>query len=128
MTKVTISKSFDFDAAHRLPHLPDGHKCKRLHGHTYRVEIRYEGEPDARGMVVDYAEIAEAWQPVHAIIDHNFLNEVEGLENPTTEILAPWILRRMVIRTATKEVPPAAVRVYESATTWCEARAEDVFR
>lgn len=113
---VTISKQFDFDAAHWLPHVPDGHKCKRLHGHTYRVEVVCQGQPDERGMVVDYAEIAEAWMPLRDALDHRCLNDVPGLENPTTEILAPWILSRI-------ELPfLVAVRVYESATTWCEAR------
>ena len=112
---VTICKAFTFDAAHFLPNVPDGHKCKRMHGHTYRVEIVCAGELDARGMIVDYAEIAESWAPLHEALDHRLLNEIPGLENPTTEILAPWILTQFV-----KTV--VAVRVYESSTTWCEAR------
>jgi 6-pyruvoyltetrahydropterin/6-carboxytetrahydropterin synthase len=116
--RVRIAKAFDFDAAHWLPHVPDGHKCKRMHGHTYRVEVLLEGEPDERGFVVDYAEIAAAWQPIHDVIDHRLLNEVDGLENPTTEVLAPWILERFV-----RSLPQTvAVRVYESSTTYCEAR------
>jgi len=115
--RVRISKTFDFDAAHFLPHVADGHKCKRMHGHTYRVEVLAEGEPDERGMVVDYAELAAAWAPIHDIIDHRTLNEVPGLENPTTEILAPWMLERFW-----RSVPQVvAVRVYESSSTWCEA-------
>lgn len=116
--KVTIAKQFDFDAAHWLPHVPDGHKCKRIHGHTYRVEVICEGELDHRGMVLDYAEIAAAWQPIHDVIDHRTLNDVPGLSNPTTEVLAPWLLERFVA-----SVPQCvAVRVYESSTTYCEAR------
>lgn len=114
---VTISKTFDFDAAHFLPKVVPGHKCARLHGHTYRVEIRCEGELDERGMVCDYAEIEQAWMPLHEALDHRLLNEVPGLENPTTEVLAPWILRRM----ESSGLPVCAVRVYESSTTWCEA-------
>jgi 6-pyruvoyltetrahydropterin/6-carboxytetrahydropterin synthase len=115
--RVRISKTFDFDAAHFLPHVADGHKCKRMHGHTYRVEVLAEGEPDERGMVVDYAELAAAWAPIHDIIDHRTLNDVPGLENPTTEILAPWMLERFW-----RSVPQVvAVRVYESSSTWCEA-------
>jgi 6-pyruvoyltetrahydropterin/6-carboxytetrahydropterin synthase len=115
--KVQIAKLFDFDAAHFLPMVAEGHKCKRMHGHTYRVEVRAEGEPDGRGMVVDYAELAAAWAPIHAVLDHRVLNEVPGLENPTTEILAPWILERFA-----RAIPEVrSVRVYESATTWCEA-------
>ena len=116
--KVTISKEFDFDAAHFLPRGPEGHKCRRMHGHTYRAEIICEGEVDERGMVLDYAEIAAAWAPIHALIDHRVLNEIEGLENPTTEILAPFILAALVDALPTL----VAVRVYESSTTWCEAR------
>ena len=117
--RVTISKEFDFDAAHWLPKVPDGHKCKRLHGHTYRVQVICEGELDERGMVLDYAEIAEAWGPLNDALDHRLLNDIAGLSNPTTEVLAPWILREL------KPLLPqlTAVRVYESATTWCEARA-----
>jgi 6-pyruvoyltetrahydropterin/6-carboxytetrahydropterin synthase len=119
---VTISKTFDFDAAHRLTQVPDGHKCSRLHGHTYRVEIILQGEPDARGFVVDYAEIATAWAQIHDELDHRYLNDVEGLENPTTEVLAPWIAGRL------RRTLPCivALRVYESSTTWCEVRMGEV--
>jgi 6-pyruvoyltetrahydropterin/6-carboxytetrahydropterin synthase len=89
-----------------------------MHGHTYRVEVILEGEPDHRGMVVDYSEIAAAWMPVENVLDHRILNDVPGLENPTTELLAPWILERFVCCLPCT----VAVRVYESSTTWCEAR------
>jgi 6-pyruvoyltetrahydropterin/6-carboxytetrahydropterin synthase len=114
--RVTISKTFDFDAAHWLTGVPRGHKCRRLHGHTYRVEVVLSGFTDKRGMVADYAEIAEAWKPVHELLDHRCLNHVEGLENPTTEVLAPLILDMLVDALPLLE----RVRVYESATTWCE--------
>ena len=122
--RVRISKSFDFDAAHFLPNVPDGHKCKRMHGHTYRVEVRASGELDERGFVVDYAELAAAWWPIHAVIDHRLLNEVPGLENPTTEVLAPWILERFTAAIWQVE----AVRVYESSSTWCEVSREELER
>ena len=77
--KVTIAKSFDFDAAHFLTGVPPEHKCARMHGHTYRVELVLEGEPDARGMVCDYAEIAVVWESIHRLLDHRVLNEVPGL-------------------------------------------------
>jgi 6-pyruvoyltetrahydropterin/6-carboxytetrahydropterin synthase len=115
-------EAFDFDAAHRLPNLPRGHKCRRLHGHTYRVEVVLRGEPDERGFVVDYAEIAKAWKPVHKTLDHRYLNRIEGLETPSTEALAPFIARMLV-----DALPMlVAVRVYESTTTWCEVRTEDL--
>jgi len=122
MTIVTISKKFDFDAAHFLPNLPDGHKCKRLHGHTYLAELILRGEPDERGFVVDYAEIAAAWKPVEALLDHRLLNDIEGLETPSTEVLAPFIARMLL-----DSLPLLhAVRVYESSTTYCEALVADL--
>lgn len=116
--KVLISKMFDFDAAHWLQKVPRGHKCRRLHGHTYRVEIICAGEPDRRGMVVDYAEIADAWADIHAKIDHCLLNTIRGLENPTTEIVAPWIFRHLAKSSIGDKL--IRVRVYESSTTYCE--------
>lgn len=122
MTIVTISKKFDFDAAHFLPNLPDGHKCKRLHGHTYLAELILRGEPDERGFVVDYAEIATAWKPVEALLDHRLLNDIEGLETPSTEVLAPFIARMLL-----DSLPLLhAVRVYESSTTYCEVLVADL--
>jgi len=117
---VRICKTFDFDAAHWLPHVCEGHKCGRLHGHTYRVSVILEGEPDGHmGWFIDYADIAAAWLPIHDDVDHKCLNEVRGLENPTTEALAPWILRRF---NASRLAPfMVGVRVYESSSTWCEA-------
>lgn len=121
-TPVTISKKFDFDAAHRLPGLPKGHKCRRLHGHTYVVEVCLRGVPDERGFVVDYAEIAEAWKPVNKMLDHRYLNKIDGLQTPSTEVLAPFIARMLV-----DSLPLLhSVRVYESATTWCEVLISDL--
>lgn len=115
---TTISKTFDFDAAHRLDRLPAHHKCHRMHGHTYRVEIRLRGEPGRHlGMLIDYAEIAKAWEPLHAQLDHQTLNEVAGLDVPTTEILAAWLHERLVDRFNGLSL---AVRVYESSTTYAE--------
>lgn len=93
--KIAIRKHFDFEAAHRLPLVPEGHKCGRNHGHSYRATLVFECEEDelVAGMVVDYAEIAKAWEPLHEALDHMMLNDVPGLENPTTEVLAPWIWR-----------------------------------
>lgn len=116
---MKIAKSFDFDAAHWLPFVADGHKCKRMHGHTYRVEVACVGPLNAQGMICDYAEISAAWAPLHDRLDHRKLNDVPGLENPTTEILAPYILREL--RAIAPHLPFYSVRVYESSTTWCEA-------
>lgn len=120
---VTICKTFTFDAAHFLPAVPDGHKCKRMHGHTYRVELRCEGEIDKQlGWLVDYGDLATLWKEFfEPILDHRVLNEVDGLENPTTENLVAWMamrLWRMRHHAAARCV--TAVRIYESSTTWCE--------
>ena len=118
--KTTICKSFDFDAAHHLPATPADHKCHRMHGHTYRVELIFEGVPTERdGWFIDYAEIAAAWAPIHTALDHRCLNDIEGLSNPTTEVLAPWIMRHINGEAAIFLI---AVRVYESSSTWCEVR------
>lgn len=115
---LTICKQFDFDAAHFLPLLPPDHKCHRMHGHTYRVDVELTGEVDSRLFVVDYAEIALAWAPLREALDHRCLNDVAGLETPTTEALAMWILA--AIRQRLPQV--SRVRVHESSSTWCEAR------
>lgn len=86
-----ISKRFTFDAAHRLDTLPSDHKCFRLHGHTYEVEFTIAGPVDARGFVIDYAELERLWQPLHAVLDHHYLNDVPGLEAPSTENMAAWL-------------------------------------
>ena len=77
MSTTTLSKTFRFEAAHRLPFVPEGHKCGRLHGHSYQIDLIVDGDVDpATGMVVDFAEITEAWQPLHAVLDHYYLNEI----------------------------------------------------
>ncbi len=93
---MDIYKSFTLEAAHRLPNVPAGHKCARLHGHSFRIELQVSGEPDAHaGWVMDFAELKAAFQPLHDQLDHHYLNEIEGLENPTSEQLAQWIWERM---------------------------------
>jgi len=87
-----ITKSFSFDSAHWLPHVSDTHKCRRLHGHTYTVVLGLENTLDEKfGWVQDYGEISWAFAPMLEALDHHCLNEIEGLENPTAEILAAWI-------------------------------------
>jgi 6-pyruvoyltetrahydropterin/6-carboxytetrahydropterin synthase len=115
---ITIAKRFTFDSSHQLHGLPDGHKCARMHGHTYEVELQLHGRPDDRGFIVDYQEIADAWAPLHEAIDHRCLNEVPGLSNPTTEVLVIWIFDRL--RGGPIGDYLSKVRVSESSTTWAE--------
>ena len=93
---MEIFQRFHLECARRLPHLPADHPCARLHGHSFRIEVRVAGPLDARlGWVVDFADIQRAWQPIHEALDHRHLNEVDGLDNPTSEHLAMWLWQRL---------------------------------
>lgn len=93
---MDVFKVFTFEAAHRLPNVPPDHKCARLHGHSFRVEVHVGGPLDPRlGWVMDFADLKAAFRPLHDQLDHRYLNEIEGLENPTSENLARWIWRRL---------------------------------
>ena len=117
---MEIFREFTFEAAHRLPNLPDGHKCARLHGHSYRFEVHVSGEVDpAMGWLMDFAEIKAAVKPLVAQLDHYYLNEVPGLENPTSEVLAKWIWDRLA-----DKLPLSVVMVRETCTSGCVYRGE----
>ncbi|HEY4380921.1 MAG TPA: 6-carboxytetrahydropterin synthase QueD [Acidobacteriaceae bacterium] len=93
---MEIFREFTFEAAHRLPNVPEGHKCSRLHGHSFRVEIHVSGAVDPRtGWVMDFAEVKAAFQPLYRQLDHYYLNDIPGLENPTSEVIARWIWERL---------------------------------
>jgi 6-pyruvoyltetrahydropterin/6-carboxytetrahydropterin synthase len=89
---MEIFKEFTFEAAHRLPNVPPGHKCARLHGHSFRARVYVSGDlvPEL-GWVMDFADIKKAVKPLLERLDHNYLNDIPGLENPTSELLAVWI-------------------------------------
>ena len=119
--KGELTREFRFEAAHRLPKVPANHKCGRMHGHSYRVVLTVAGPVDAgTGWLVDFAEIARAFEPVQAALDHRTLNEVAGLENPTAELLAAWIWK--FVRAALPSL--AAVGVYETESSGCTYRGE----
>lgn len=114
---VRLVNEFRFEAAHRLPEVPAGHKCERLHGHSFKIELAIAGPVDPKtGWFIDFGVVYDAWKPLHDVLDHNYLNDVEGLENPTSENLAKWIWDRM------KEKLPSLVRVTVFET--CDARCE----
>jgi 6-pyruvoyltetrahydropterin/6-carboxytetrahydropterin synthase len=118
---VRLAKSFTFEAAHFLPCFPDGHKCRRMHGHSFKVEIIVEGTLDpVKGYLVDYGDLKRALSPLHDALDHRCLNEIEGLSNPTSEMLAAWIWQRL------KPTLPmlSEVVVCETCTSRCEFRGE----
>ena len=113
---MDIFKVFTIEAAHRLPNVPEGHKCARLHGHSFRVELHVSGDVDPRlGWVMDFADIKTAFFPLYERLDHHYLNEVEGLENPTSERLAQWIWEQL------KPAVPllSAIVVHETCTSGC---------
>jgi len=96
---IELRKTFQFEAAHLLPHLPRSHKCRRLHGHSFGVEVVVSGQCDPKlGWLMDYADISAAFRPLWAKLDHRYLNEIPGLENPTSEIIAAWIWKRLKSR------------------------------
>jgi len=119
---MEIYKEFMFEAAHRLPNVPEGHKCARLHGHSWKGTIYVAGslDPDL-GWVLDYGDIKKIFAPLYDRLDHRYLNDVEGLENPTSEVLAKWIWDHLK-----PDLPQLSrVVINETCTSGCIYRGED---
>ena len=116
---MEIFKEFRIEAAHRLPHVPAEHKCARLHGHSFRVSVHVEGSVDAaQGWICDFADLTAAFAPLHAALDHRYLNDIPGLANPTSEHLAVWLWERLRPR-----LPGLSrIVVHETCTSGCEYR------
>lgn len=116
---MKVFKRFTFDSAHFLPNVPDGHKCKETHGHTYQLTVYIEGDLEKKlGWVMDFAELQKALDPIIKSVDHKFLNNIPGLENPTCEIIATWLWNKikpeipMLTRIELNETPSSGV-IYE---------------
>jgi 6-pyruvoyltetrahydropterin/6-carboxytetrahydropterin synthase len=118
---MEIYKEFHFEAAHRLPNVPAGHKCARLHGHSFQVRLSVSGEAaEPSGWVMDFADLKAAFKPLLEQLDHYYLNDIAGLENPTSENIARWIWERLQPR-----LPGlCAVEVRETCTSGCIYRGE----
>ena len=119
---MKVSQTFRFESAHFLPHVPETHKCRRMHGHSYRAEVILSGPVDKHtGFIVDFFEIEDKAGRITASLDHVCLNEIEGLSNPTVEIIAKWIFDRVE-----QQIPLLhAVRVYETCDSWAEYSRDD---
>lgn len=113
---MEIYKKFSVEVAHWLPRVPEGHKCGRLHGHSFQIELHLTGPVDERmGWVMDFAEVKAAFQRVEVLMDHHCLNELEGLENPTSENLAQWLWARLK-----PELPLlSSIVIEETCTSGC---------
>lgn len=113
---VQVYKEFTIEAAHHLPNVPEDHKCRRLHGHSFHIGIHVRGPIDAHsGWLMDFADIKAAFKPLYQQLDHHYLNDIEGLENPTSENLARWVWQRLI-----KTLPELyAVEVKETCQSGC---------
>ncbi|CAG4911218.1 MULTISPECIES: 6-carboxytetrahydropterin synthase QueD [Acidithrix] len=112
---MEIYKEFSFDSAHRLPNLPDSHKCSRLHGHTFKVTVYVQGDVDPQlGWVLDFGDIKECVKPIIDELDHRYLNDIDGLENPTSENISRWIFEKLIL-----VMPVSKIMVNETCTSGC---------
>lgn len=119
---MEIYKDITFEAAHLLPNVPEDHKCRRLHGHSFKVRVTLDGPVDSTiGWVEDFAHVKKAFDPIYDELDHRYLNDIPGLENPTSENLVKWIWDRL------KPILPhlSTLEVKETCTTGCIYRGED---
>ena len=116
MGAMQIYKDFHFESAHRLPNVPEGHKCARLHGHSFQLRIVVSGDaPDPSGLVMDFSDIKQVAKPIIDQLDHYYLNDIPGLENPTSERLCEWIWERLQ-----PQLPQLdSIEIKETCTSGC---------
>lgn len=119
---MDIFRVFQIEAAHRLPNVPPEHKCARLHGHSFRIEVHVSGALDDKlGWVMDFADLRRVFQPLFDQLDHRCLNDIDGLENPTSENMARWVWQRL-----SGELPGLKkIVVQETCNAGCVYRGED---
>jgi 6-pyruvoyltetrahydropterin/6-carboxytetrahydropterin synthase len=106
---------FRFEAAHRLPHVPEGHQCGRMHGHGFEVIVHVDQSLAGADMGIDFDRMAAHWAPLQRELHHACLNDIPGLENPTSELLCRWLWQKLK-----PDLPALSwITVYETATAGC---------
>jgi|TARA_B110000967_G_C18718738_1_gene476520 6-pyruvoyltetrahydropterin/6-carboxytetrahydropterin synthase len=115
---MKLFKEFSFEAAHKLPLVDKNHKCFNLHGHSFKVKITIEGPVNALGWVMDFSDIKKFCKPIIEELDHKYLNEIDGLDNPTSENIAVWIWQRLI-----QKLPElSSIEIMETCNSGCEYR------
>jgi 6-pyruvoyltetrahydropterin/6-carboxytetrahydropterin synthase len=119
--RARLTKDFTFEAAQTLPNAPEGHKCRGVHGHSFKVEVSVEGDVDPKiGWVYDHARISDAMKSLMKMLDHAYLNDIEGLENPTIENMAEWFWKKLE-----SQCPGLCeIVVHETSTARCVYRGK----
>lgn len=112
--QTTITRRYHFEAAHFLPFVADDHKCRRLHGHNYEIEVTITDQVKADGFLIDFADLDKVVNPIIDRIDHRCLNDIYGLENPTAELIAAWFLDQLANHSVT------VIRCYETKDCYAE--------
>ena len=118
---VKLAKTFTFEAAHFLPSFPEGHKCRRMHGHSFKVDVIVEGDvPEKQYHLLDFGDMTKAIKPLRDQLDHNCLNDIDGLENPSSEMIARWLWERLAPQLSLL----AEIVVHETCTSRCHYYGE----
>lgn len=117
---LTVTRRYHFESAHFLPKVPEGHKCARLHGHNYEMEVTVSGSMQAEGWIIDFFDMDKIVKPIIDLVDHRCLNIVEGLDNPTVENIAPWFFEKIKLAVCLLPIICQKIRVYETKDCWAE--------